>query len=204
MQYCKLDGENCNMRIGIFEGKKADYNRKILKLLVEKEPLKAWDIAKQITKGSMDKTQDVYSTLIRKNGRLDELIQKEYLTMLPNKRYSPTFKGIIAYLHMEQHPKISESYNNILSLTSQIPDNFTMPFLGFNVDTRFIKKQLEKLSLKREALQAIKNTLYEENLQWIDLDSIHEKELAIIILLRLAFKDAQLTDELKMLFQQLE
>jgi hypothetical protein len=91
------------MRIGIFEGRKAYYNRLILKILIEKEPLKAWDIAKQIAKGSMEKTQDVYATLIRRNGRLNELLEKGYIQVLSNKCYTPSLKGIIAYLHMEKN-----------------------------------------------------------------------------------------------------
>jgi len=184
------------MRIGIFEGRKANYNRAVLKILIEKEPLKAWDIAKEIAKGIMDKTQDVYATLVRKNGRLNELLEKGYIKVLSNKCYTPSLKGIIAYFYMEKEPRISSSYRNILSITSHIPDEMTMPFLGFKVKGEFVKQKIQNIEFTEEELLQLKNFI-DESLTWIDLDSIHEEELVMLLILRLMRKNEQLIEELK-------
>jgi len=190
------------MRIGIFEGRKAYYNRLILKILIEKEPLKARDIAKQIAKGSMEKTQDVYATLIRRNGRLNELLEKGYIQVLSNKCYTPSLKGIIAYLHMEKEPRISSSYRNILSITSHIPDQLTMPFLGFKVDGEFVKKKIQNIKFTKGELLQLKKFI-DESLTWIDLDAIHEEELIILLTIRLMRKNEQLMEELKEMLSKL-
>jgi len=170
------------MRIGIFEGKKANYNRQILKLLIEKEPMKAWQIAKIIAKGKMDRTQDIYATLIRRNGRLNELSDKGYITLLQNKRYCPTFKGIIAYLVTEEEPKISDFYKDLLSKI-EIPEDFD--FRLFDFPKEIIEKFLNEFkSLSIEELLQLK-TFIEESIFWIDLDAISDIELAIILSLRL-------------------
>jgi DNA-binding PadR family transcriptional regulator len=190
------------MRIGIFEGRKANYNRAVLKILIEKEPLKAWDIAKEIAKGCMDKTQDVYATLIRKNGRLNELLEKGYIKVLSNKCYTPSLKGIIAYLYMEKEPRISTSYRNILSITSQIPDQITMPFLGFKVSGEFVKNKIQNIEFTEEELLQFKSFI-DESLSWIDLDKIHEEELLMLAVFRLMQKNEKLMEELTELFSKL-
>lgn len=168
------------MRISIFEGRKANYNRAVLKLLIEKEPLKAWDISKHIAKGSMDKTQDVYATLIRKNGRLRELSDKEYVVLLPNKRYSPTFKGIIAYLLTEKNPEISSFYHNLFSKI-EIPEKVNMPFLNIPINTEFIS-EVKELTLEEllEFKPLIRNCL-----EKFDLDAFSNGELFMILTVRL-------------------
>jgi hypothetical protein len=173
------------MRIGIFEGRKAYYNRLILKILIEKEPLKAWDIAKQIAKGSMEKTQDVYSTLIRKDGRLNELLEKEYISVLPNKQFIPTLKGIIAYLLTEKNPKISTLHSNLLSeMDISDKSDLTLPF--FDIPITALSKEffecLEEMTV--EELCEFKPLIH-ETLSWIDLDAISNEELAIILIIRL-------------------
>jgi hypothetical protein len=173
------------MRIGIFEGRKASYNHEILKVLIEKEPLKAWDIAKQIAKGSMEKTQDVYATLIRRNGRLNELLEKGYIFRLPNKQFIPTFKGIIAYLLTEKNPKISTLHSNLLSeMDISDKSDLTLPF--FDIPITALSKEffecLEEMTM--EELCEFKPLIH-ETLSWIDLDAISNEELAIILIIRL-------------------
>jgi len=188
------------MRIGIFEGKKACYNRKILKLLVEKQPLKAWDIAKHIAKGEMSRTQDIYAVLIRKNGRLNELLEKQYIKMLPDKCYIPTFKGIIAYASSEKNPRISKAYKEILSSAiSQLPEQLTVPLFGFKVATDFYKEQIEKVKFTEEELIQLAKFI-EESLPWIDLDAVGEEEISALILLKLMSKNKQIIEEFKEIF----
>ena len=84
--------ESLLKKIGIFTGKKAEYNRLILETLLEAEDLKLkeWELAKRIqtkTKPMGDwysHTQRIYSILIRKKGRLEDLSQKGYVNWKRN------------------------------------------------------------------------------------------------------------------------
>lgn len=78
------------MQIGIFNGKKGRYNKLILKALYEKGMLSAWHIARYIVDETEKKekkrikdwyhaTQKVSSVLARKEGRLQELLAKEFI-----------------------------------------------------------------------------------------------------------------------------
>jgi len=69
--------------IGIFSGKKADYNIRVLRALLINGPLKRWELAKKVSEAAVENNGDdphnVYSILIRKGGRLDELTVKGYV-----------------------------------------------------------------------------------------------------------------------------
>jgi len=170
------------MKIGIFEGKKANYNRQILKLLIEKEPMKAWQIAKIIAKGQMDRTQDIYATLIRRNGRLDELTEKQYVTRLDDGRYYATFKGIIAYLLTEENPKIASFYDDLLS-KMQFPETLDLPILNISIEVT--KEFVEMLRETPITEFSMFKELIRNSLSWFHLDAITNEELAFILTLRL-------------------
>ncbi|GEM_PF-4462505 len=99
-------------RLGIFEGKKAVYNRAILKALNNYGPLSKWELAKKLRdmlhpsisgETAYAKSLKIYSVLIRKGGRLEELLKKEFITKVTSNgetKYALTIKGLIAlYLH---------------------------------------------------------------------------------------------------------
>jgi hypothetical protein len=169
------------MRIGIFEGKKAYLNRAVLKLLIESKPLKAWEISKIIA-AKKESTYQVYSVLIRKKGRLNELLKKEYISRLPNKQFIPTFKGIIAYLLTEKNPKISSFYANFFS-ELPIPEKLELPL--FNFPITIDKELLQCLKeLNVQELLELKE-IVQQALSWVDLDAILSEELAILLSIRL-------------------
>jgi len=173
------------MRIGIFEGKKANYNRQILKLLIEKEPMKAWQIAKIIAKGQMDRTQDIYATLIRRNGRLDELTEKQYVTRLDDGRYYATFKGIIVYLLTEENPKIASFYDDLLS-KMEFPETLDFSLLNISIEmTKEFVEMVRKIPITEFSMF---KELIKKSLSWFDLDTITNEELAFILTLRLEKK----------------
>jgi len=95
--------DNILEKIPIFTGKKAGYNRLILETLLEAEnlTLTEWELAKHIqakTKTQGDwysQAQRIYSLLIRKKGRLEELNNKGYIDWKRNK-VELTFKGMLA------------------------------------------------------------------------------------------------------------
>lgn len=112
------------MPIGIFNGKKALNNHAILRALIEKgQPMAAWAIAGAI--GTKAKRRHNHSLLIRKNGRLFELTAKGYIEM-KEKRYIPTFKGVIAVLVKDkQLPKVP-----VALLSIELPKETEVPFFG--------------------------------------------------------------------------
>lgn len=104
-------------RIGIFQGRSGQYNKAILEVLAEAlidgEMLKEWELAKRIQKmiGSENnwyaEAQRIYSVLIRKNGRLNDLREKWYVdfetkteeeTGRKVRYWHPTVKGLVAAL----------------------------------------------------------------------------------------------------------
>lgn len=100
--------------ISILTGKKGRYNRLILEVLAENpNGLKAWDIAKEIWKRLKVEedwyrgAQRIYSLLIRKGGRLEELESKEYIVSKENK-WQLTEKGLITVLVMK--PEFKSKY----------------------------------------------------------------------------------------------
>ena len=102
------------MQVGIFQGKKGKYNQLIFKALHEEGYLSAWQIAKYISKKDPERrkrdwyheTQKVYSVLIRKNGRLEELVNKEYVQKTP-RGYRTTYpKGYCLALTLHKDIKI--------------------------------------------------------------------------------------------------
>ena len=81
-----------------FKGKSAIYNEAILMSLFKKGPIKEWALSKEVANViSSDKDEhDVYSVLIRKNGRLEDLESKGYIQYdKSEKKYELTFKGFI-------------------------------------------------------------------------------------------------------------
>lgn len=102
------------MQVGIFQGKKGKYNKLIFQALHEEGYLSAWQIAKYISKKDSERrkrnwyheTQKVYSVLIRKNGRLEELVNKEYVKKTP-RGYRTTYpKGYCLALTLFQDVRI--------------------------------------------------------------------------------------------------
>jgi len=89
----------------IFDGKKGTYNGLVLRVLFKSSYLTAYEIAKEIARIQRKpkenlrlKTVDVYSVLVRENGRLAELEKKEYIQKI-EKRYRLTLpKGIATAL----------------------------------------------------------------------------------------------------------
>jgi hypothetical protein len=199
------------MKIGIFDGKKAVYNRLILKLLVENGPLKPWKIASFISKsfikdsktskGYMERTQDVYSNLIRKkSGRLKELERKGYIKRLRQGFFGPTLKGVIAILVSERNlPKISEFYSNILR-NIKFPSKVKIPFFDVEVNgkkfERAFKEFADSLSFQ-EGWQTLKEMVKSFLESGLDLDIISNENLLHLILFKLEINENKIEKWIK-------
>ena len=112
---------NAVEKIGIFKGREKTYNKLILKsLFISHGPLKGWELAKRIYEqmretGTLPRnwqglnwyaiTQKIYSVLIRKNGRLQDLCKKEYIVKIEQNGsdvWHITSKGSIATLILDK------------------------------------------------------------------------------------------------------
>lgn len=200
LQYCNSLGRIAVLRIGIFEGKKARYNRQILKILIENKPLKPWQIAKKMAKGSMEKTQDIYSNLIRKrSGRLRELKNKGYIKRLKGGYYSPALKGIIAILVYEKNlPKIPEFYKNLLNL--KFPSKIKVPFFEIEVNGKKFEKAFKEFADSldyKEGWQTLKEMTRSFLEYGLDLDAISNEDLLNLILIKLEFDENKMEKWMK-------
>lgn len=127
-------------KIGIFTGRERVYNEFILKtLFVKPNPMKGWDIAKEVYHSLVRNsvlpkrwkeldwysvTQKIYSVLIRKNGRLDDLRKKGYIGGRKAENSTVWYlgvKGAIATLILDKKlisgvSKLGKEHDHIQSL----------------------------------------------------------------------------------------
>ena len=99
--------------IGILQGKKARYNKLILKALYRNGPLTQWEISKHIRRIAQKNakinrkieyasTQMIQSVVSR---RLKKLSIKKYVLKRKDRKWTLHLKGVIAILIMEPKPK---------------------------------------------------------------------------------------------------
>jgi hypothetical protein len=125
----------------LFTGKSAKYNILILKILYQKGTLTPWDLSKEIANLTREKSENIYhktqkiqSVLIRKDGRLINLVNRQFLKKTPE-GYCLTFsKGVCTALTLFDEeellkPAINiipkfENINSGLSIIAHILSNF--------------------------------------------------------------------------------
>lgn len=186
------------LRIGIFEGKKAEYNIDILEALFTRGPLTSWEIAKQIckTRGSTETTaekfygsQKVYSVIMRKGGRLESLNKKDYI-MLKDGKWELCFpKGdailikkpkLIAQIHPYHLKK------EAINIGGRRFRKFKAPFgLQVQVDIKKLQATVSNFmnSLNVRQLHVVMAEAMSRLAQeGIDLDRINNKDLAFLVL----------------------
>lgn len=194
------------MKIGIFKGKKADYNQRILEILYEEgNPLTAWEIAKILqnkfkqttnTKAAQQTTHDIYSVIQRKDGRLQELREKKYIIFEKGKWSLSFWKGRIAVFM--KNPQLLdrldiETYNRGIALMREklrSPPNTTkkLPFgITLSVKGNEFRKDFERvltlltndssfIRLMVDEIQQIRRS--------IDLDQINDEALVALLINR--------------------
>jgi len=113
--------------IGIFRGKQAKHNIRILSILFDNGPLTAWEITGKIrTVGRMS----LHATL---NKRLRSLEKKGYLRK-GGKKWFLQFKGIIAGLLIQKTPKpLSSKWNELLDNYAELFGKHSGAFLGATI-----------------------------------------------------------------------
>jgi len=129
--------------IPIFQGKKREYNTLILEALATEGPLKNWSLAKKIYElSSKDRdVHNIYSVIVRKNGRLEELHKKKYIGEIEDK-WGATEKGILGLLIVKPnlYNKIYPDYFS-QSMFSGLPTSFSF---SVNIKGKSAKKNIDK------------------------------------------------------------
>jgi len=120
------------MRNQIFSGKGAKNNEQILRILFEKGQLTAWGLSKELAlldpkkpKDSYHKAQKIQSVLLRKNGRLEDLVNKEFIEKKENTYLLTATKGFCSATTLfdeEKLPKPSLDFfsEDVVSLVPEL------------------------------------------------------------------------------------
>ena len=185
--------------IPIFQGKKGSYNRLVLEVLAEaKEPLKPWELAKRIYEKEPKEvdwyrgTQKIYSVLIRKGGRLEELERKKYISLKDGK-WSLTIKGIMVALIIRPDLKQKMRNEAIKFLESSIPfDSATLespeiPVLkiAYNIAEASLKTMKKNMDILPQYLDSFVDKAVESTKALIkrgyDIDRVSEADLLTIL-----------------------
>jgi len=178
--------------IGIFRGKRAKYNLAILETLLE-HPCTSWQIAKAITKRQHSskskefihyRSQEIYSVIQRKKGRLEELFNKGYIER-DGKVWSLTPKGFVALMLANPDliaQRTQSLKSRVLEKILSIP--IKLPF-GIQIDKKSTREGLKKAASLLEDPAFVKifaeeaRTLVQEG---IDLDRIDFQVFMSLIL----------------------
>jgi len=195
----RRNAEKSNIQIGIFSDKSAKYNLAILETLFSKEAT-AWQIAKALQKelkptkneeASSRRTQNIYSVIQRKKGRLNELKDKGYIKER-DKKWSLTKKGLIALnvkkpdlvakrLQATKDTFLEQFEKEVSSLPN---DTITHP-LGIQIDFAKLKPALAKMN-PTELLAILLEEAKALLLEGIELDRITEEDLLNLVKFRAA------------------
>jgi hypothetical protein len=181
--------------IPIFEGKQAIYNKTILEALLIEGPMTTWQLAKKITPKiktvkrtlSSTETQKVYSVLIRKDGRLNDLKFKEYVIFdEENQKWEVAAKGLFAICieKPQLKPLINLKYWNtrIIGDFKFSKEKIEVPFAGITINGKKFEKCISFLldKMKAKSTFFIEKTIeYVKKLidEGINLDKISTKSL---------------------------
>jgi hypothetical protein len=193
----RKQAEKSNSHIGIFSGKSANYNLAILETLFDKHAT-AWEIATTLQKTINPnkekevmyyRAQKIYSVIQRKSGRLADLNSKGYITETKGK-WKLTRKGLIA-LNIKKPNLVASGLQASKDIAETmfkkyvdaIPNDTIREPLGIQIDLSKIKpylKQIDPTTTLKKILEDSKILLS----QGIELDSISEKDLLDIIMVR--------------------
>jgi len=182
--------------LGIFQGKKAEYNKLILKSLVL-GPKTTRQIAQYVylnrkaavkpSKPNMNEVKKIESVISRKNARLKELETKYYIYR-KNNVWHPTPKGTCVALTqfnsiMEIQPYIATYFNSIFEDTQKtIREN---PYFTSLFKTKKEKQALNKFFIifkSPEHVQFLKDFTNKLIIQGLNLDKTNPKDFNLMLI----------------------
>jgi hypothetical protein len=175
------------MKLRIFEGKKGNYNKFVLKVLYKNGYLTAYHIAKEVARFQVKpkenlnmKTLNVQSVLIRSNGRIEELEKKEYIQNT-EKGYRLTFpKGIATALISYQ--TIEDSGIDELPIILEIMEPLDEQFKSIFTDIWLIYSEIYPKKEYYQVMLKATQSLIDEGL---DIDVISNKKFNSYLELKL-------------------
>jgi len=185
--------------IPIFDGKQATYNKAILETLLTEGPMSAWQLAKGITPkipsvqrtASSTETQKIYSVLMRKDGRLDNLKSNEYINLSgDNQKWEIAVKGMIAICIEKPQLKalINLEYWNkhVIGEVKMPKEKMEIPLVGITIDGKVWGKHLSNLlnKLKSGNMSVVDRILGDAKKlleEGVNLDKISTKSLMILL-----------------------
>jgi hypothetical protein len=184
--------------IGIFRGRSATYNIAILETLTKEGELTSWQLAKKIREANYPnlepdtakiRTQRIYSALIRRNGRLDDLKEKEYIA-LEGKKWTPQFKALaILILKPELAHQIHPDFKPTKSMKIQSNLKAKLPFgIKVKIDKKQLQTWVNKFSkklLQPETYKTMAKWIEELVETGIDLDRIKDNDFAFLLIERM-------------------
>lgn len=161
------------MHVAIFKGKKGENNESILKTLYEKGYLSAWKIARQIAendpkrarKNWYHETQKVYSVLIRKGGRLEELLGKEFIEKTDQGYCLTIYKGLCSALTLYENV-IPPAIDDLSKIEEVFPEFKEMRDIIYRLHP---EAQVEQYEI-------IRRTTKELLVKGLNLDTISNRE----------------------------
>jgi hypothetical protein len=200
----RKQAKKSNIHIGIFSGKSTEYNLAILETLFHRQAT-AWEIATTLQNKINPKeekeiryyrAQKIYSVIQRKSGRLTDLKTKGYI-IETNGKWKLTKKGLIALYIKKPNlvaGEIQASKDIVENLfrkyVDAMPNDTIREPLGIQIDFSKIKsylKEIDPTSIWRTILEDSRSLLS----QGIELDTINEKDLLDIIMIRSARRTSE-------------
>jgi len=191
--------------LGIFQTKKAEYNKLILKSLVF-GPKSTSQIAEYIylnrkaqikpKKINKNEVKKIISIISRKGSRLDELASKDYITRKDG-TWHLTSKGLSVGLTLFDSVEEFLPYVILdLDLSNLTKKLHGIPFLEAFISGETLNKMLNPRASKKWIL-AIRECTNELIKQGLDLDNMSEKEFQIVLSAKLVsyFTNVELLDK---------
>jgi len=183
-------------RIGVFEGRKGTYNMAILEVLLRYGPLTNWEISKKLCQLVKEapgpdfyQSQKIFSVIARKQGRLEELDQKEYIVSQDGKWELCFPKGLAILI---KKPEIGPDMN--VYYLRKPPFNFPkfkqvkklkLPFgLKLQVDPKQLESAINNFMASlniRKVHSFMARRLHDLIQEGIDLDRIRNENLALLV-----------------------
>ncbi|MEM3590995.1 MAG: hypothetical protein QW702_02710 [Candidatus Bathyarchaeia archaeon] len=189
------------IKIGIFQGKQAKYNRFLLETLYDEGPLSAWELAKKAREN-----QNLHSLHAIFNKRLRILEKKGYVKRVEGK-WLLQFKGMIAVLIIQENPK---PFNEIWVQLVENLLGIDEKDLAFLRSRRRIEKYLKFIRAKLEDLKKYENWVllsdYVKKMMekgFFNLDVIENEILAMLIIGKILHEQEYAEKDLENLIKEL-
>jgi len=175
--------------LGIFQGKKAEYNKLILKSLVGGSKTTT-QIAEYIylnrrnqmklLKLNKNRVKTIVSIVSKKGSRLDELRTKHYIKRKNNLWHLTAPKGYAVALTLVDDVREVWRYVQIDDLSAFLDKLHEIPIIDDFISNEKLKK-VESFGMSPKFLQSVRDCTSELITQGVDLDGMNELEFDVLL-----------------------